>query len=60
MGTFLLPKKIVNSAMWYVVMQPGYQCMLCHLVAQFTTDASGAYFWPNLQSVHVAPPGGQN
>ena len=27
--------------------------------AQFATDASGASWWPNLQLVQVAPPGGQ-
>ena len=36
------------------------QCNLCHLVAQFATDASRAFWWPNLQSVHIGPPGGQN
>ena len=29
------------------------------MVAQFATDASGSFWWPNLQSVQVAPPGGR-
>ena len=33
-------------------------CCLCHVVAQFATDASGASWWLNFQPVHVAPPGG--
>ena len=36
------------------------QCKLCHLGTQFATDASGASWWPNLQSVQVAPSGDQN
>ena len=30
------------------------------MVAQFETDASGSFWWINLQSVQVAPSGGQN
>ena len=29
-------------------------------VAQFATDWSGSFWWPDLQSAQVAPPGGQN
>ena len=29
-------------------------CKLCHLVAKFVTDASGATWWPNLESMQVA------
>ena len=36
------------------------QHKLCHLGTQFATDASGASWWPNLQSVQVAPSGDQN
>ena len=36
------------------------QCKLCHLVAQFASDACCSFRWPNLQSVQVAPPDGQN
>ena len=42
-----------------VVMQPGDQCKLCHLVAKFATNASGAIWWPNLQLMQVVPSGGQ-
>ena len=35
------------------------QCKLCHLGTQFATDASGASWWPNLQSVQIAPSGDQ-
>ena len=30
------------------------------MVAQFAIDASGSFWWPNLQSVQVAPSDGQN
>ena len=35
------------------------QSKLCHLVAKFTTNASGAIWWPNLQLMQVAPSGGR-
>merc|ERR1711978_142065 len=40
----------------------GQICNLCkwrHLVEEFTTNASGAIWWPNLQLMQVAPSGGQ-
>ena len=41
--------------------QPGGQIFNQYsCVTWFATDASGASWWPNLQSVQVAPPGGQN
>ena len=30
-----------------------------HLVANFSTNASGATLWPNFQLMELAPPGGQ-
>ena len=35
------------------------QCILCHLLAKFSTNASGAIWWSNLQLMQVAPSGGQ-
>ena len=35
-------------------------CKWRHLVDNFATDASGASWWPTLQSVQVAPSGDQN
>ena len=34
------------------------ECKWCYLVAQFSTDAGGITFWPKLQLMQVAPPGG--
>ena len=36
-----------------------WQCKWCHLVAKFTTNASSAIWWPNLQPKQVTPSGGQ-
>ena len=33
-------------------------CKCCHLVAKFSTKASGATWWPNLQPMLMAPSGG--
>ena len=40
----------------------GQTCNWCkchHLVAKFSTNASSAMWWPNVQLMHVAPSGGQ-
>ena len=34
------------------------QCKWRHL-AKFSTNTSGATWWPNLALIHVAPPGSQ-
>ena len=36
-----------------------FRCKLCHLVAKYATNTSGAIWWPNLQLMQVAPSGGQ-
>ena len=36
------------------------QSKLCHLLAKFSTNASGAIWWSNLQLMQVVPSGGQN
>ena len=35
------------------------QSKLCHLLAKFATNASGAIWWPNLKLMQVVPSGGQ-
>ena len=42
-----------------VVMQPGDHCKLCHSVAKYATNASGAIWWQNLQLMQVVPCGYQ-
>ena len=35
------------------------QSKLCHLVAKYTTNTSGAIWWSNLQLMQMVPSGGQ-
>ena len=35
------------------------QCKWRHLVTKFSTNTSGATWWPNLEPIQVAPPGDQ-